>query len=586
MERRIKAIQPHCPSSTSSSGLATQFAHFLQDGPNSYKEAILKDEEKLRSSWKQVTTKNGDKAYVVPAPGDGNCLPTACLRGFIAGGRPLKPAVEGKGIEEWRKLVGDVILSHTWPHSMIANPQTIEQCVEETKKKGGWCGEVAMSAFAHLTDTCIRLWRYPLDDRDGKIIEPLMQGGINETEKGAVPKQIIHLIQTRLAKVGQPEFCSHWESLIMIPPSAAMVGIQYGPIDSTNPFNSTLLECYEWIENHDVQPIHRIKIGDTLLFKGRGKKPNYERVVCQLSRLRRKIEGPLGALQIGHITLDGAAMTVGIPNVVKHAEKQLNEADVKLIISRYRSALKPISIPSSDDNNDNAPINESSLLSSSSSSSSSKESGTPTKLTDTVKGRKRKPVVPFQPAVAPSPTKQPKTKAQSKKKSTKSRAKKQKKLEEEELEEEEDNDDEQLTVTKVAKTRRTVNKKITTSTNSNNSSPSSPSSSSSFSSSSSSTHNNSTSIQSNEVAMLQNQFTELKQLVVSLVNQQNSNTPPPSHAHHPAHQHLHQPSAAIPRNINSGILSSLDNSNNNTKDSPAVHVIHPRLIVIEYPNSV
>jgi hypothetical protein len=249
------------------------FARF-QD--TAYQTAVIKDPTLLAKQTKRVTTSFGDDAVIVHGPGQGDCLPIALLRGLVNGGRPLSTNIEHDGMMQLRDAIAKAIETHNWPHDKVAAPQTIQQCADETREEGKWMGELAMAAFAKLCNVELKLWRYPGDKKDCKIIEPLMSS-INE---GADRQMVIHLLQTRDAQPGKPGIHSLWEAVIMKPPPLGAVGIMYGPYDDNDGYH-----CYDWIEDSGRKPTPlRISVWDKVILKGKGKKPTTERIVCQLRR--------------------------------------------------------------------------------------------------------------------------------------------------------------------------------------------------------------------------------------------------------------------------------------------------------------
>ena len=309
-----------------------------------YQTAIIKNDDLFLSQTKKVKTAKGDSALVVRGPGDGNCLPTALARGLISQGRPLSPNMEQQAMEEVRSVLSQVILEHTWPHKDVASPQTIAQCAEETARNGGWCGEVAMAAFASITGTCLKLYRYVNDEKKGDVIEPLMNWNINEGSGGDDRRHVIHLLQTRVPLPDQPEHCSHWEILIMLPPEQVPVGIEYGPIIVDNKNSS--IECYEYIINRNVDPHLRVDRWSKYKIKGRGKKPPMERVICQIHRriiTKRNQPQSYGPLQIGMLSNDGALtiITKSINDIDGSVALPISDIDIREIKSLWDRATAP-----------------------------------------------------------------------------------------------------------------------------------------------------------------------------------------------------------------------------------------------------
>jgi hypothetical protein len=272
-----------------------KFQH-LQD--TSYKVAIIKDPKSLGARVKPVQTHAGDFALVVATPKDGNCLPTALLRG-LHGGQPLSEGQERAGMLVLRRLLADNIKEHNWPHDKVAHPQTLEECVADTETDGRWCGEVCIASFAALTGSVLHLWRYPNDNKDDSKIEPLMVSAFNE----GPDRHPVHLLQTRAVRDGRPEFASHWESIIMKPIIVPPHTIQTGPSEIL----SDGTESFDWIVDPSRQPPLRLKPWDTVTVKGRGKKPSTNRIVCQLKRIK-------GAKSSLHVVVLGAGR--GKDNVV------------------------------------------------------------------------------------------------------------------------------------------------------------------------------------------------------------------------------------------------------------------------------
>lgn len=335
-QRTLAAIVPFLPCAD------PQRFNDLQS--TAYQTAIIKNDEHFLSQTKKVKTVAGDSALVVHGPGDGNCLPVALVRGLISGGKPLSPNMEQQAMEAVRAITSSAILEHKWPHRDVASPQTIAQCAEETARNGGWCGEVAMAAFAALSGTCLKLYRYVNNEQKSNTIEPLMNWNINEGD-GDDRRPVIHLLQTRLPLPGQPEHCSHWEILILLPPEPAAVGIEYGPIDVENKNSS--IECYEFIVNRNVDPHLKIARWFKYEFKGRGKKPAFERVVCQIHRkinFKRGQPSSYGPPQISVIANDGSAnmLTKAMNDVQCLAKVQSGELELKEVKYHYDKAIAPI----------------------------------------------------------------------------------------------------------------------------------------------------------------------------------------------------------------------------------------------------
>lgn len=295
------------------------------------------------SQTKKVKTVAGDSVLVVDGPKDGNCLIAAFVRGLVSGGRPLSPHLEQQAMDELRGILSKVIIEHTWPHPDVASPQTITQCAEETARNCGWCGEVAMAAFASITGTCLKLYRYVNDEKKGNIIEPLMNWNINEGD-GDDRRPVIHLLQTRLPLPGQPEHCSHWEILMMVPPEPALVGIEYGPIIVDN--KDSNIECYEYILNRDVYPHFEVKQWCKYKIKGRGRKHSMERVVCQIQRkitTKRNQSTSYGPIQIKMLSNDGALsiVTKSINEIESPTTIPISDTDLKEIKLLWTKATTP-----------------------------------------------------------------------------------------------------------------------------------------------------------------------------------------------------------------------------------------------------
>jgi hypothetical protein len=272
---RVLAVVPIAP--------ALQPSAFAPLQDTGYQVAVIKDAKSLGVRTKSVRTHANDLALVVATPTDGNCLPTAMLR-CLHGGRPLSLGQERAGMLVLRQVLADLIKEHNWPHHDIAAPQTIEECIEDVATDGGWCGEVAIVAFATLAGIEIRLWRYNKDKKDESVIEPLMASGINE----GVDRITMHLLQTRSPRPGKPEFASHWENIIMKPSVIPPHALQTGPCTIA----SDKSESFDWVVDPSREPPLRLAPWSTVTVKGRGQKKSSDRIICQLKR-----KGPKSAIQ-------------------------------------------------------------------------------------------------------------------------------------------------------------------------------------------------------------------------------------------------------------------------------------------------
>jgi hypothetical protein len=246
---------------------------------DTYRIGVLKE---FNERIKIVKTTAGDTAWVVEGPKDGNCLPTALLRGLVSGGAPLSARQEHDGQQALRDALALQIREHTWPHEQIAAPQTIEQCIHDTETDGRWMGEVALAAFTIVSGTEVRLWRYVGDKKEGKVIEPIMSA-LNPGDGDA--RLVIHLLQTRDARPDQPEFNGHWEVLIMQPPSAAVTpaGLVFGPAEVKDGFT-----MYEWVEDKSRVTHLRVAPLMEVTLKGRGARGHTVRVIHQIRRRNEK----------------------------------------------------------------------------------------------------------------------------------------------------------------------------------------------------------------------------------------------------------------------------------------------------------
>jgi hypothetical protein len=245
---RVLAIVPIAP--------ARQPERFTALQDTSYRTAVVKDVKGLGARAKVVKTHANDTALVVATPTDGNCLITSLLRG-LHGGQPLSLQQEHVGMLELRSILSDHIKDHNWPHKDVASPQTIEQCVDDVATEGKWCGELAMVAFATLTGSEIKLWRYPADNKESTVIEPLMVSSINEGDD----RTMVHLLQTRAPRNGRPEFASHWESIIMKPSVIPPHMIEYGPATRHDDGS----ESFAWVVDPSRTPQLRISPWTTVM---------------------------------------------------------------------------------------------------------------------------------------------------------------------------------------------------------------------------------------------------------------------------------------------------------------------------------
>jgi len=246
-----------------------------------YQTAVLKSGVIFDSLTKQVSTKHGDQALVVATPKDGNCLPTAMLRGLVNNGYPLSPGIEQQAMSELRGILGDSIANHQWPHDLVAHPQTLEECIHDTRTNGRWCGELAIVSLAAVAGVECHLWRYPSDNKELNIIEPLMSP-INPGHGDG--RLVIHLLQTRHPLPDKPEHGSHWESVIMKPilPSVTPTLLTY---TTSAPIHMDKDEHhYSFIQDNTKVPPLVIKVGEMVTFRGRGTASPYIRYVHQIRR--------------------------------------------------------------------------------------------------------------------------------------------------------------------------------------------------------------------------------------------------------------------------------------------------------------
>lgn len=287
----------------------------------------------LGQRTKHVMTQAKDEALVVATPTDGNCLITALLRG-LHGGQPLSTQQEHDGMLELRRILSEHIKQHNWPHPDVANPQTIDECVNDVATEGQWCGEVAMAAFATLTGSEIRLWRYPNDNKDESVIEPLMKSGINE----GPDRQVIHLLQTRAPRNGRPEFASHWESIIMKP----SVKPKYAVQTAEPHVNKDGSEEYDWIVDPGRKPPLRLTPWVTAMFKGRGQKKPYSRIICQIKRVSPKVK----AITVMVLNMNGRGKTTVISkpltDVMCIADKQASVDEIKEARSLFAAMVATV----------------------------------------------------------------------------------------------------------------------------------------------------------------------------------------------------------------------------------------------------
>jgi hypothetical protein len=316
---RVLAIVPIAP--------ARQPERFTALQDTSYR-TVVKDVKGLGARAKVVKTHANDTALVVATPTDGNCLITSLLRG-LHGGQPLSLQQEHVGMLELRSILSDHIKDHNWPHKDVASPQTIEQCVDDVATEGKWCGELAMVAFATLTGSEIKLWRYPADNKESTVIEPLMVSSINEGDD----RTMVYLLQTRAPRNGRPEFASHWESIIMKPSVIPPHMIEYGPATRHDDGS----ESFAWVVDPSRTPQLRISPWTTVTIKGRGSKKSQDRVVCQIKR-----RGPKGTT---HVVVLGTGtrgkdtiITKPLTDVARVAEKQ-SEEEIKATQSTFNTII-------------------------------------------------------------------------------------------------------------------------------------------------------------------------------------------------------------------------------------------------------
>jgi hypothetical protein len=139
-----------------------------------YQTAVIKKGKLFDSLTKPVTTKFGDQAIVVATPKNGNCLPTAMLRGLVNNGYPLSTDIEERAVLALRGVLSEAIKSHNWPHAFVAAPQTLDEAINDTANDGQWCGELAIVSLSFVANVEVHLWRYPSDNTQLSILEPIM----------------------------------------------------------------------------------------------------------------------------------------------------------------------------------------------------------------------------------------------------------------------------------------------------------------------------------------------------------------------------------------------------------------------------
>lgn len=69
----------------------------------------------------EAKTASGDAVLVFDTPKDGNCLPTAAVRGLLADGYPLSSIIEHQAMCTCRIILSDCMRAHDWPHQYVAS---------------------------------------------------------------------------------------------------------------------------------------------------------------------------------------------------------------------------------------------------------------------------------------------------------------------------------------------------------------------------------------------------------------------------------------------------------------------------------
>lgn len=258
-----------------------------------YQTAVLRHGTIYDALTKPVKTKYGDDAIVVATPKDGNCLPTAMLRGLVNYGHPLSTLIEQQAVSELRVILAAAIENHQWPHEFVAYPQTIAECIHDVRTDTKWCGELAIVSLASVAGVEVQLWRYPADNAQLNVIEPILSP-INPGNGSG--RLVVHLLQTRHPLPDQPEHGSHWESVIMKPisPTAADDSAHRPTINAAEVKAYTTSapimmdkdeHQYSFIQDNNKEPAIVINVGDMVTFSGHGRgKQSHIRYVHQIRR--------------------------------------------------------------------------------------------------------------------------------------------------------------------------------------------------------------------------------------------------------------------------------------------------------------